>query len=1019
MNHEPANLHANGSNPNGFIGPFRVVGVIAHGGAGVVYRCMQESPIRRLVAVKVMRPGLVAQHFRERFDLERQVLARMNHPNVEGIIDAGTTDDDQPWFAMCLIEGLPITQHCDRAQLALPERIMLFLEVCAGVSHAHAKGIIHRDLKPNNVLVAAGSDDPTAKVIDFGIAKSSDVDDEPTRDLTAHGLFLGTLAYTSPEQATLGTAHADARSDVFSLGTLLHEIICGQSHLLIEPRQAGLSDLAKFEPTRMSTRTESLARTNPVVAERIASDRATTAPTLVKHLRGDLDAIVMTALAPQPDRRYGTVDALAEDLRRFLDGRPVQATPPTRRYLLSRFVRRHRTESAAALVAVAIVLGALVTVTALFIREVELLATTERALYVSSLAASDGAAARGEPGAALEALIMAPESQRSFEWYYRMRLADEAIQTASFIGQIYDVKFSPDGKKLAVVVGDVFILDAATFGQERSFTGIAPDSAGSELWWVEWSPDGTHIAAGALEGDVGIWNVATGELTASRPIGAESATGTWLSNDRFALGLATGEIVILSSNALEPIGQPFHAGAGELVGLKEIPGQILLALGRQALTAIDLTTMSRLWSVPALGNSVAFSFNPDRSRVAVSYRGAAPPSIHSTIDGALIARLEKGEGAWDISWSLDGTSIWTSGFDERVLVFDAVTFKLSRVLSGGVGQMWAVDALDGDTAVTGEMAGTLRRWNLRNDGPRRSMKLSEFALVNAAGSLDDTHAFVADEVGALRCVDLDTMQIVWTENGNGTVIAMRTIDQETLAVVRSGGIVSLLDVTSGKPSAAVDLKWGHASVAAISSDARFIVIARGRDLIGIEPWRDTVLWNLEGVRDRTTELAISRDDATVVAAALQEPVDILDTSTGARVGDASWSGASHAQVAFATDNNVLWTVTQETQSEVVGLDLRTLQAVARFGSMRGSVRQLGVAALVDKAAAQSVMGSVKVFDLGQLDDLLSLDAIPGTGAEGGKMLRVPRFTPHAERLLLLQHDGVLEVLDGSPLPVKK
>ena len=1005
-----------GAHPTGFIGPFHIEGVIAHGGAGIVYRAMQESPIRRVVAVKVMRPGLVAQHFRERFDLERQVLARMHHPNVEGIIDAGTTDDGQPWFAMPLIEGLSITQHCDRANLPLPERIMLFLEVCAGVSHAHAKGIIHRDLKPSNVLIAAGDHDPTAKVIDFGIAKSSDADDEPTRDLTAHGLFLGTLAYTSPEQATLGTAHADARSDVFSLGALLHEIICGQSHLLVEPRQAGLSDLAKFEPTPMSARTESLARTNPVLAERVATDRATTLSSLVKHLRGDLDAIVLTALAPQPDRRYGTVDALAEDLRRFLDGRPVQATPPTRGYLLSRFVRRHRVESAAVVAAVAIVLGGLVTVSILFAQGRNLLATSERALYISSLAAADGAVARGEPGAALEALSVAPESQRSFEWYYRMRLANQTLQTAQFASQVYNLKYSPDRKKIALVGGEFNLIDAATFKVERTFGTRAPPGAASEFWWIVWSPDGTRLAGGGLKGDMEVWDSRTGEALASRPLGEDSAIGCWIGNDGFAVGLKDGRVRFLAPDTLKEIGEPIHVGGGEIVGMLAIPGGPMLVLARGALTAVDPQTRESLWSIPTLGNAVTMSLNPDRSRVAISHRGADAPAVHSTADGALVARLENGEGAWGISWSPDGGTIWTSGFDERVLAYDGTSFKLKRAFGGGVGQMWSVDSADDHTAITGEMSGAIRRWDLAAPGPRQSIKLSEFALTNAAGSLDGQFGFVADDRGVVNCVDLDEMRVVWTEQGGGRVVALRTIDENTLAVVREGGVIRMLDTGSGEARTEMDLKWGYATAAAISSDGQFLVVARGSELLGIEPANDKIRWRTELSRDRTTELAISHDAETIAAAADQRPIDVFDARTGGLLRSANGSGSTSGQVAFASDNRVVWTMTQEAATEVIAFDVRTAKVVAKFGSLRGMGRKLGIADRVDKAAAQSIMGMVKVFDPGRPDDLLSLEAMLGTGEEGGVMSRVPRFTPYAERLMLLQGDGVLEVLNGTPLP---
>ena len=422
----------------GTAGPFRLESIIAQGGAGTVYRGVQESPLRRVAAVKILRDGIASQHIRQRFDAERQLLTKMHHPNVEGIFDAGTTDDGRPWFAMPLIDGAPITVHCDGERLLLRDRLMLFLEVCSGVSHAHAKGIIHRDLKPGNILVERHEMAAIPKVIDFGIAKFRELDTLGASDMTAHGAFLGTLAYASPEQAAMGSACADARSDVFSLGALLHELLSGLSHHTTDLEKLGMFELSRFEPTQMSKRLAVLAASDSARVEKIAARRSTTGTALERELRGDLDAIVMTALDSDPDRRYRTVDALASDVRRMLEGRPIEATPPTRFYLLSRLVKRNRIASVAIVAALATLFVAVGVLSWMFVRQRAVSESLAATSYYASMAAADGAFERGDAYSARAVLERAPVSLRQFEWNYSMRLADSTVRKSEkFGGQSY------------------------------------------------------------------------------------------------------------------------------------------------------------------------------------------------------------------------------------------------------------------------------------------------------------------------------------------------------------------------------------------------------------------------------------------------------------------------------------------------------------------------------------------------------------------------------------------------------
>jgi len=347
--------------PGRRIDDYELVQLLGHGGMGEVWEAEQLAPVRRRVALKLIRSGHDSERLLARFASERQALALMNHPAIARVFDGGATASGRPYFVMELVAGEPITEFCDRRRLPVQARLGLFLEVCEGVQHAHHRGVVHRDLKPSNVLVADVDGRPAAKIIDFGIARA--LADPLTGEsfLTEYGEFVGTPEYMSPEQAGGDPADVDSRADVYALGVLLYELLAGvrpfDSRTL---RGAGLVELLRVvrevEPKRPSERLEAL---EPADRERAAAARAESAAGLVRRLRGDLDWIVARALEKERERRYGSPQELAADLRRHLADEPVVAGPPSTGYRLRKLVRRHRGAVAAgALVAAALVAGA-------------------------------------------------------------------------------------------------------------------------------------------------------------------------------------------------------------------------------------------------------------------------------------------------------------------------------------------------------------------------------------------------------------------------------------------------------------------------------------------------------------------------------------------------------------------------------------------------------------------------------------------------------------------------------------
>ena len=325
------------------IGPYKLLQMLGEGGFGSVYLAEQDQPLRRSVALKILKLGMDSRQVIARFDAERQALALMDHPHIAKVYDAGTTETGRPYFVMELVKGVPITEYCDTNQLAIRERLVLFMLVCHAVQHAHQKGIIHRDLKPSNVMIAMHDGKPAPKVIDFGIAKAIDQKLTDKTVFTELRQLMGTPEYMSPEQAEMTGIDIDTRSDIYSLGVLLYELLTGATPFDGKQlREAGYGEMQRLirevEPARPSLRINALGEGAADVARRRQSD----ARSLAKLLRDDLDWIVMKCLEKDRTRRYESADALAMEILRYLCDENVTVRPPNTGYLMTKFARRHR-----------------------------------------------------------------------------------------------------------------------------------------------------------------------------------------------------------------------------------------------------------------------------------------------------------------------------------------------------------------------------------------------------------------------------------------------------------------------------------------------------------------------------------------------------------------------------------------------------------------------------------------------------------------------------------------------------
>ena len=903
------------------IGPYELLSLIGEGGMGTVWKARQTEPVKRDVALKVIRADMGSKETIARFEAERQALALMDHPSIAKVLDAGTTSSGNPFFVMELVNGVPLNEYCDSKKLSIHKRLQLMVDICNAVQHAHQKGIIHRDLKPGNILITEADGKSIPKVIDFGLAKAMDYSNKLTDKTvaTSLGQILGTLQYMSPEQAETNSFDIDTRTDVYALGVILYELLTGSTPL----DQAALKKNALLhilelirtkEPPRPSSR---LSTTKVEATTQIGKLRKITPTKLQGILKGELDWVVMKALEIDRRRRYESADRFAQDIRRFLSDEPVEAKPPSRTYRLQKFVQKNRGLVTTAALIVGLLVAGISTSTWFAIkanreaRRADESAKQEKTLRRisdqktkeanSQRAIADKRAdevkrqnqtirranadfklqlalARWAANRAAEAKVLLQqiphEFRNTFEWnYFRRRFEGSDITFVGHTERVNCVCISPDGARIATGSDDKSIKIWNAVSGENTLTISGCNSDVENLCF---SRDGKLLASYEYRRSVRIWDSSTG-----REVASDSTPDISVQRGSFAFSQDGKRLRSLiehttRTNANEYIFRTWDWESGEIQSTLLKSGRMKFVFSEcgtkfatadnESVSIWDVSSVEQIGSLKGQKSRVnCISFSPDGKRLAAI--SGKSVTIWDVDTQSVVVDFNNENELRDVVFSPNGGRLFVSSFDgTTVEIWDLNPLRKVGTLRGHDDSINDLAmAPDGQVIYTCSEDNTTKAWNidsLSND-PVLTQRTGWRCI---AMSRDGSKVAAGNQDGTTAIWDLLTLRELRSYRPHETSVGH-------VSLSRDGGILATSDrsnvhIWNADTGAKITTLPNHSYVTSVALDPSGNIIATATSNSEVRIWdaRDgKLIYDLVGHRESVEELIFSSDGTRLVS----------------------------------------------------------------------------------------------------------------------------------------------------------